>query len=305
MVLSEVKRQETNIFNNDFNVAPNQLPYTRTCDCKPNHINCLSGKDWVKGMVTIKEFYYEKRDIRDKNIHPAVFPLGLPKHFITLLSHPGELILDPFCGVGTTLLAAQDLGRNAVAFDLKSEYIEYSRKRLMQSRLDNNAIQLAIQDDARNISKYFNEGTITLSITSPPYANMLNRSRKNKSIRGDKRNNEHFLKNQQYSNNKRDLGTMNHENYSAALTEVYSGIFPLMKTRGHVVININDVWENNKRFVTHAYVIQAVEAAGFEFRNTFIWDKRPLINNVGIFGYPSNFISLGTTMEFILDFWKP
>ncbi|MCJ7633712.1 site-specific DNA-methyltransferase, partial [Candidatus Bathyarchaeota archaeon] len=43
----------------------------------------------------------------------------------------------------------------------------------------------------------------------------------------------------------------------------------------------------------------------FEFRNTFIWDKRNLVNRVGIFGWPSNFISLGATMEFILDFWKP
>lgn len=78
-----------------------------------------------------------------------------------------------------------------------------------------------------------------------------------------------------------------------------------MKPNSHCIININDLWKDNKRYDTHVVVIEALEKAGFEFRNTFIWDKRNLVNNVGIFGWPNNFISLGTTMEFILDFWKP
>ena len=98
---------------------------------------------------------------------------------------------------------------------------------------------------------------------------------------------------------------MNHEQYAEALRKIYRGIFPLMKPRAHVVINVNDVWENNRRYPTDVYVIKAIEEAGFEFRNTIIWDKRDLVNRVGIFGWPSNFITLGATMEFILDFWKP
>jgi DNA modification methylase len=98
---------------------------------------------------------------------------------------------------------------------------------------------------------------------------------------------------------------MNHEQYAKALEDIYSGIFSLMKPKAHCIININDVWWKNKRYLTHTYVIDALEKAGFEFRNTFIWDKRDLVNKVGIFGWPSNFISLGATMEFILDFWRP
>lgn len=40
-------------------------------------------------------------------------------------------------------------------------------------------------------------------------------------------------------------------------------------------------------------------------RNVMIWDRRNLVNGVGIFGWPNNFIKLGTTFEYILDFWKP
>ena len=284
---------------------PLEIGYKKTCQCPSSHISCSSAKEWTKGMVTIQPFYYEKRDIRDKDIHPAVFPIALPSHFIKLLTHKGELVLDPFVGIGTTLIAAQDLDRNAVGFDLKEEYIEIAKKRLQQSRLTQTSQQIAIADDAHNIPMYLGEETISLCITSPPYANMLGHERLNKSIRGELRKNKHYLKVQQYSDNPLDLGTMNHEQYAKALEEIYSVVLPLMRHRAHCIINVNDVWENNKRISTHIYVLEALTKAGFEFRNTFIWDKRDLVNRVGIFGWPNNFISLGATMEFILDFWRP
>jgi len=282
-----------------------EIGFKKTCQCPSSHISCSSAKEWTKGMVTIQPFYYEKRDIRDKDIHPAVFPIALPSHFIKLLTHKGELVLDPFVGIGTTLIAAQDLDRNAVGFDLKEEYIEIAKKRLQQSRLTQTSQQIAIADDAHNIPMYLGEETISLCITSPPYANMLGHERLNKSIRGELRKNKHYLKVQQYSDNPLDLGTMNHEQYAKALEEIYSVVLPLMRHKAHCIINVNDVWENNKRISTHIYVLEALTKAGFEFRNTFIWDKRDLVNRVGIFGWPNNFISLGATMEFILDFWRP
>ena len=125
------------------------------------------------------------------------------------------------------------------------------------------------------------------------------------SIRGNLRNNKQYLKVQQYSSDPRDLGQMNHDEYAAALTGIYSGIYPLMKRRAHVVINVNDVWENDKRYPTHVYVMKALEAAGFEFRNTIMWDKRPLVNKVGIFGWPSNFITLEATNRSVFSMVSP
>jgi DNA modification methylase len=290
--------------NNEI-TKPLQIGYKKTCQCPDNKISCITAKEWVKSMVTIQPFYYEGRDVRDKNVHPAVFPISLPAHFIRTLTHEGELVLDPFVGIGTTLIAAKDLNRNAVGFDLNEEYITLAKKRLSQSRLTSNTQQLAICDESHNIPKYLEKDTVSLCITSPPYAHMLNRPRLNKSIRGNLRQNGQYLKVQQYSNNPCDLGTMDHDAYAKALEEIYSGILPLMRTKAHCIINVNDVWWENKRYLTHIYVIEALQRAGFEFRNTFIWDKRDLVNQVGIFGWPNNFISLGATMEYILDFWKP
>ncbi len=280
------------------------INFKKNCSCPDNHINCLSAKEWLKGQIAIWELYYEKRDIRNKDIHPAVFPIALPKKCIELFTHQGELVLDPFVGIGTTLIAAQDLGRNAVGFDLNQAYIDYSNKRLAQPNLIGNTKQIAICDDAINISKYLEDETVSLCITSPPYANMLNHERLNKSLRGDLRENKHYKKNQQYSDNPRDLGTMKLEKFINALSEIYRGILPLLKPKAHCVININDLWENNERFPTHSYVIEAMGKLGYELRNIIIWDKRNLVNKVGIFGWPSNYITLSTTFEYILDFWK-
>ena len=123
--------------------------------------------------------------------------------------------------------------------------------------------------------------------------------------KGNLRENGQYLKVQQYSNDERDLGTMDHEEYSNALTEIYAGILPLMRSRASLHNQRKRCLVGNKRHLTHIYVIEALQKAGFEFRNTFIWDKRDLVNKVGIFGWPNNFISLGATMEYILDFWKP
>jgi len=286
-------------------VKPLEIGYQKTCQCPPNHINCLTAKEWIQHQVAIWEFFYEKRDIRDKNVHPAVFPIGLPAKCVRLFTHEGELVLDPFVGSGTTLVAAQDLNRNAVGFDLKREYIDIAKSRLAQSRLFGDSQQIVVCDDAHNIPKYFKEETVSLSITSPPYANMLNRQRLNKSIRGDLRQNQHYLKVQQYSDDPKDLGTMEPRAYANTLEEIYKGILPLMKPKAHCVINVTDLWWENKRIPVHLYVIEALERAGYELRNTIIWDRRNLVNRVGIFGWPSNYITLGTTFEYILDFWRP
>ena len=284
---------------------PLSIGYERTCQCPPNHINCLTAKDWIRSQVAIWEFSYEKRDIRDKKVHPAVFPIALPAKCIKLFTHEGELVLDPFAGIGTTLLAAQDLNRNAVGFDLKEEYIEITKSRLSQGRLLNNTQQMAIKDDARNIPQYLKKETVALVVTSPPYSRFLDKPRLNKSMRGDLRKNEHYLTVQQYSNDPNDIGTLEPVEFSKALGEIYRGILPFLKPKAHCVINLNDLWWENKRIPTHIYVVEALTEVGYELRNILIWDKRNLVNRVGIFGWPSNYIKLGTTFEYILDFWKP
>src|SRR5690606_24348634 len=157
----------------------------------------------------------------------------------------------------------------------------------------------------RNIPKYILPNTASLIWTSPPYANMLNRERRNKSFRSDLRKNEQFGKIEQYWQNPDDRGTLSAEHYIKHMGMIFANLRPILKPKGHCLINIQDPWIDNTRIPLHVDLIKEFEKQGYELRNVIIWDRRNIVNNVGIFGWPSNYITLGTTFEYILDFWRP
>jgi len=62
--------------------------------------------------------------------HSAAFPEALPAWFVRLFTQPGDVVLDPFAGSGSTLAAARDLGRRAVGVDVSAAYCALARERL-------------------------------------------------------------------------------------------------------------------------------------------------------------------------------
>jgi site-specific DNA-methyltransferase (adenine-specific) len=64
--------------------------------------------------------------------HPAPFPLELPKRLVYLLSFPGDVVLDQFCGSGTTVVAARRAGRQVIAVDASPLYVASTLRRLAQ-----------------------------------------------------------------------------------------------------------------------------------------------------------------------------
>ena len=66
----------------------------------------------------------------DLGDHPAVFPLALAEDHIKTWSNPGDLVLDPMMGSGTTGIAALGLGRQFIGIDISAAYVELARKRI-------------------------------------------------------------------------------------------------------------------------------------------------------------------------------
>lgn len=62
--------------------------------------------------------------------HPAPFPVELPRRLIELYTFEGDIVLDPFCGSGSTCIAAVETKRNYVAYETKREYVELAERRV-------------------------------------------------------------------------------------------------------------------------------------------------------------------------------
>jgi modification methylase len=66
--------------------------------------------------------------------HPAKMLPAIARHAITAYSHPGDLVLDPMCGIGTTLVEAVHLGRDAIGIELELRWAELARANTNHAR---------------------------------------------------------------------------------------------------------------------------------------------------------------------------
>jgi DNA modification methylase len=77
---------------------------------------------------------FEPEFLPNPTRHPARFPVALPEFFIKLMSLPGQLVLDPFAGTGTTGVAAETLGRQWLLAELDETYVSVLPDRLSRGR---------------------------------------------------------------------------------------------------------------------------------------------------------------------------
>ena len=71
----------------------------------------------------------------DYHYHPCQKPISLLRYLIEKTTEPGQLVIDPFMGSGSTLRAAKDLGRRCIGIEIEERYCEISVKRLRQQVL--------------------------------------------------------------------------------------------------------------------------------------------------------------------------
>ena len=98
--------------------------FSRKRDGKENSICKEDFLAWTKSVWTFPS-------VSAKRIgHPAPFPEELPHRLIQLYTFVGDVVLDPFCGSGTTCLSALKSGRHYIGYDIEEKYIELATERI-------------------------------------------------------------------------------------------------------------------------------------------------------------------------------
>lgn len=127
---------------------------------------------WATGQqvhATQRQGHYH----RDGTAHPAKMLPALAAHAITHYTRPGDLVLDPMCGIGTSLVEALRCGRRAVGVEYEARWAGIARTSLDMARnagCDEHAA--AYTGDARRLATILPAdylGTVDLVLTSPPY----------------------------------------------------------------------------------------------------------------------------------------
>lgn len=91
--------------------------------------------NWIgRNMVYPTNVLHMATETGNKN-HSAVFPSDLPEWFIKLFTKPGDIVLDPFVGSGTTSFSALQLGRHFVGIDINAEYIQLANQRIFEKQI--------------------------------------------------------------------------------------------------------------------------------------------------------------------------
>lgn len=100
--------------------------FSRKRERKENSISKADFLEWTKSVWTFPA-------VSAKRIgHPAPFPEELPHRLIQLYTFVGDVVLDPFCGSGTTCLSALKSGRHYIGYDIEAKYIELANERINQ-----------------------------------------------------------------------------------------------------------------------------------------------------------------------------
>lgn len=89
----------------------------------------LTREEWIDWTNGVWRFMGETQAWEG---HPAPFPFELPRRLIRLLSFPGDVVLDPFAGTGTTILAAAQLQREAIGYDRSTQYVASALRRVVK-----------------------------------------------------------------------------------------------------------------------------------------------------------------------------
>jgi len=262
-------------------------------------MNNLTGKEWLQDSFSIWRDISKTTEERQLK-HPAMFPQQLAERLIKIYTKDsGELILDPFLGIGSTLKAAYKLGKRGIGFDLNKNYCKIAKKRVSNHQSDlfeDNIKRFEPEvycDDSRNLLKHVKPSSVDLVVTSPPYWDILNmkRSADNK----DKRN---------YSNSRKDLGNINdYDTFLKDLKSVYQEVYKTLKPNKRCCCVVMDIRKKDKFYPLHEDQTRIMREIGFELEEYVIWDRQKEYNNMKTLGYPWVF-RFNTVHEFICIYWK-
>jgi DNA modification methylase len=246
-----------------------QIDALAECDSNPgeelgfsdprNTLNDLSGAEWIQET---KSFFFQKGlgnthpHAQIERLHPAPFSYQDVQRLVTFFSKKGQVVLDPFAGVGSTAKACALSGRKCVGIELAERWDSLARQRLeVEVGVGQAESHTFIHGDTRVILKDFATDSFDFVVTSPPYWSILNK-------RPDHKSNERVSQSlaTSYSEDDRDLGNVDeYDDFLSQLAAVFKECGRVLKLGRYMALIVSDFRHQARFHAFHSDLIQQLE----------------------------------------------
>ena len=204
---------------------------------KHNGVNDIDLNRWKE----YEDIYFDSLWIiheRDKsgahsNVYHGNFVPQIPNQLIRRFTRPGDIVLDPFLGSGTTLIEAQRLGRVGIGIELQEAVADLAKSAVdkelplhqnqTQRILIGDSRETAMRQQVEKASAELSAAGVTLLLLHPPYDDII-----------------------KFSDDPRDLSNQKSTDlFVEAFGDVIKNLYPLLEANGHLAIVIGDKYQNS------------------------------------------------------------
>lgn len=257
--------------------------------------NGLTASEWTSLSKNVWDDLSSPREAHHLE-HGAVYPIKLVNRVVSIYSKKGDWVIDPFLGVGSTVVGALELERNSLGIELNPRFTEIAEHWVGQKigLFSNPNIEArCINGDCRDVLKTLPSEKFQLLLTSPPYANFIRRSVEDRT-KHHKTSIIHHENNSRvkaYSDSPKDFGNFSYENFLDNLFPILSESHRIMKKGGYQVWVVKD-YRDTKRGIPyvpfHSDLASLGQKAGFAYHDLIVWNQNEQRRLV-LLGYPSVF----------------
>lgn len=250
-----------------------------------NSLNDLTGKEWTKFTCSFFIFNALAKDLKEEreicgnsDDHPATYSPTMIEGFVNFFTKEEMKVLDPFAGIGSTLVACKRTNRVGYGIELNKKYYQMILKRVPEFKKN------IINGDSRKIKELFKDVKFNFCISSPPYWDILNRS-----TDGFKNTRERKGLDVRYSDKSHDLGNIeDYEKFINELSQIYFDIYDLLENNSYIVIIIKNIKKGGKMYPL-AWDLAKKLSEKYILKDEKIWIQDKIV--LSPYGYPHGWSS--------------
>ena len=255
-----------------------------------NSLNDLTAKEWIVETVSVwnqKGLGAKHPDAKIERQHPAPFSFTDISRLVRFFTKRGQVVLDPFVGIGSTLKACALEGRKGIGIELNPHFAGLTRERIhteVRDMFSTSDDQQVLDGDARDLLPVIADESVDFIVTSPPYWAIL--KKEDHKVRQERIANGLST---DYGNDPRDLGQISsYEEFLQELTGIFSECRRVLKRGKFMAIVVSDFRDKSRYVMFHSDLAQALETIGLEMRGLKVLYQRH--KKVYPYGYPYSYV---------------